>query len=111
MAIAYEHTRRRIVKLIEQSILKGWTKAPLIALESPSPAFSERLSRDLVDVLVPADAPPNAHFNAPQIAAPVREGEFPWWISSNNYYYCLRNNKLWYADWMLNPLTFTTESE
>jgi len=111
MAISYEHTRRRVVKLIENSLLKGWTKAPLIALESPSPAFSERVTRGLVDVLVPEDVPLNANFNAPQIAVPVREGQFPWWISSGNYYYCLRDNKLWYEDWMVNPLTFTTVSE
>ena len=111
MALAYERTRRRIVRLIDRALESGWTQSPRIAVESPSPEFSERITADLVDVIVPDDAPPHARFNAPKIAVPLRKGEMPWWITSENYFYCLRDNKLFWSNWMVDPLTHMANSE
>ena len=111
MALAFERTRRRVRRLVENGIERGWTAAPLIAMESPSPEFDERIPRGLCDYLVVESPPSGARYAAPIVIVPVEKDASPWWITSGNYLYSITGNRLWWASWMTNPLTFGVKSE
>jgi len=103
MALAFERTRRRVIRLVECAIESGWTKAPFITMESPSPEFSERISEGLCEYLVVKDAPVGARFTPDKIIATAEKGRAPWWITSGNYLYCIQGTHLWYEEWMIAP--------
>jgi hypothetical protein len=111
MAKSFENTKRRVWNLVDQSLENGWTQAPLIAMESPSPEFSERIPDGLCEYLVVENPPPGARFTPAKIIVRVRQGDIPWWITSGNYLYSLAGSKLWWDDWMINPLTFGVDQE
>jgi hypothetical protein len=104
-AVSFERTRRRVRDLVEAAIESGWKQAPRVCLVPPSNDWLERIPLEFADFLIVEEPAEGYVYPSGSIIAPVDRGAPPWWSTEDRYYYSLRGGRLWWDNWMVNPLT------
>jgi len=109
-AVSFERTRRRVVSLIDMSLARGWTRAPVIALESPNDDWTTRIPEGICEMLVVDVADRDKKYVCKTIIVPVGPHANPWWQEKPNFLYAFKGEELFWESWMQDPLTFSEQS-